>query len=175
MADLTRTFDWGQTSVGPIDRWPEVLVNAVNTLLNSRHPMFLWWGEDLVQFYNDAYRPSLGGGKHPIALGQKGKDCWPEIWPIILPQIEAVMTKGEASWHENQLVPIIRKWPAGGGLLDLWVQPGLHLGRENRRYPGGLHRDNQYRFGKAPAAARDGTDCRTVRAGASVLRIARRA
>jgi signal transduction histidine kinase len=108
MADRTRTFDWGQTSVGPIDRWPEVLVNAVNTLLNSRHPMFLWWGEDLVQFYNDAYRPSLGEGKHPMALGLKGKDCWPEIWPIIFPQIEAVMTRGEASWHENQLVPIIR-------------------------------------------------------------------
>jgi signal transduction histidine kinase len=116
MADLTRTFDWGQTSVGPIDRWPELLINAVNTLLNSRHPMFLWWGEDLVQFYNDAYRPSLGGGKHPIALGQKGKDCWPEIWPIILPQIEAVMTKGEASWQENQLVPIIRN----GGLEEVY-------------------------------------------------------
>ncbi len=108
MADLTRTFDWSKTSIGPIDRWPEVLLNAVNTLLNSRHPMFLWWGEDLVQFYNDAYRPSLGEGKHPMALGQKGKDCWPEIWPVILPQIEAVMTRGEASWHENQLVPIIR-------------------------------------------------------------------
>ncbi len=108
MAELTRGFDWSQTSIGPIDRWPEVLLNAVNTLLNSRHPMFLWWSEDLVQFYNDAYRPSLGEGKHPMALGQKGKDCWPEIWPIIFPQIEAVMTRGEASWHENQLVPILR-------------------------------------------------------------------
>ena len=108
MADLTRSFDWSQTLVGSIDRWPEVLLNLVNTLLNSRHPMFLWWGEDLVQFYNDAYRPSLGEDKHPKALGQKGKDCWPEIWPIIFPQIEAVMTRGEASWHENQLVPINR-------------------------------------------------------------------
>ncbi len=108
MADLARAFDWSRTSIGPIDRWPEVLLNAVNTLLNSRHPMFLWWGEDLVQFYNDAYRPSLGEGKHPMALGQKGKDCWPEIWPIIFPQIEAVMSRGEASWHEDQLVPILR-------------------------------------------------------------------
>jgi signal transduction histidine kinase len=108
MADLTRMFDWSQTSIGPIDWWPEVLLNTVNTLLNSRHPMFLWWGEDLIQFYNDAYRSSLGEGKHPAALGQKGEDCWPEIWPIIYPQIEAVMTRGEASWHENQLVPINR-------------------------------------------------------------------
>ncbi len=116
MADLTRAFDWSQTSIGPIDRWPEVLLNTVNTLLNSRHPMFLWWGEDLVQFYNDAYRPSLGVGKHPMALGQKGEDCWPEIWPIIFPQIEAVMTRGEASWHENQLVPIYRN----GRLEDVY-------------------------------------------------------
>jgi signal transduction histidine kinase len=116
MAELTRTFDWSQTSIGPIDRWPEVLLNAVNTLLNSRHPMFLWWGEDLVQFYNDAYRPSLGVGKHPMALGQKGEDCWPEIWPIIFPQIEAVMTRGEATWHENQLVPIYRN----GRLEDVY-------------------------------------------------------
>jgi signal transduction histidine kinase len=116
MADLTRTFDWSQTSIGPIDRWPEVLLNTVNTLLNSRHPMFLWWGEDLIQFYNDAYRPSLGVGKHPMALGQKGQDCWPEIWPIIFPQIEAVMTRGEASWHENQLVPIYRN----GRLEDVY-------------------------------------------------------
>jgi signal transduction histidine kinase len=108
MADLTRMFDWSRTSIGPIHRWPEVLLNVVNTLLNSRHPMFLWWGEDLIQFYNDAYRPSLGEGKHPMALGQRGEDCWPEIWPIIFPQIEAVMTRGEASWHENQLVPIYR-------------------------------------------------------------------
>ena len=108
MADLTRAFDWTQTSLGPVDQWPEILLNHVNTLLNSRHPMLLWWGKDLVQFYNDAYRPSLGEGKHPKALGQDGEECWPEIWHLIYPQIEAVMTRGEASWHENQLVPIHR-------------------------------------------------------------------
>jgi signal transduction histidine kinase len=70
--------------------------------------MFLWWGEDLIQFYNDAYRPSIGGDKHPKALGQKGHECWPEIWPIIFPQIDAVMKHGEASWHVDQLVPINR-------------------------------------------------------------------
>ncbi len=116
MADRTRAFDWARTSIGPIEQWPEILLNTVNTLLNSRHPMFLWWGEDLIQFYNDAYRPSLGEGKHPTALGQKGPDCWPEIWPVIFPQIEAVMTRGEASWHEDQLVPIHRN----GRLEDVY-------------------------------------------------------
>jgi PAS domain S-box-containing protein len=108
MARLTRAFDWSQTPAGPIEQWPETLLITVNTMLASRHPMFLWWGRDLIQFYNDAYRPSLGADKHPLALGQNAIECWPEIWPIIGPQIEAVMTSGLASWHEDQLVPIIR-------------------------------------------------------------------
>lgn len=108
MADLTRAFDWSKTPVGPIDHWSETLLTHVNTILASRHPMFLWWGEDLVQFYNDAYRPSIRDDKHPQALGQKGTECWTEIWPIIGPQIDAVMSRGESTWHEDQLVPIYR-------------------------------------------------------------------
>ncbi len=108
MADLTRSFHWAQTSVGPIEQWPDTLLTTVNTLLASRQPMFLWWGDHLVQFYNDGYRPSIRADKHPKALGQRGEECWPEIWPIIHPQIEAVMKHGHASWHEDQLVPIYR-------------------------------------------------------------------
>ena len=127
MADLTRAFDWSQTPVGPIEHWPETLLITVNTLLGSRHPMFLWWGKDLVQFYNDAYRPSIGADKHPSALGQNGIDCWPEIWPIIGPQIEAVMTEGKASWHEDQLVPIIRD----GKLEDVYWTYGYSPVRDS--------------------------------------------
>lgn len=71
--------------------------------------MFLWWGVDLIQFYNDAYRQILGtNGKHPTALGQRGKDCWPEIWSIINPLINQVLSGGEATWSQDQLVPIYR-------------------------------------------------------------------
>ena len=41
-------------------------------------------------------------------MGQRGVECWPEIWAIIGPQIEAVMTRGDSSWNTNQLVPINR-------------------------------------------------------------------
>jgi signal transduction histidine kinase len=108
MADRTRNFDWDNTPLGPIEDWPEPLVVTVNNLLATKHPMFLWWGRDLIQFYNDAYRRSIGSDKHPSALGQRGEDCWPEIWPIIGPQIAQVMSTGEATWNENQLVPIFR-------------------------------------------------------------------
>jgi PAS domain S-box-containing protein len=108
MADLIRAFDWGKTPVGPVESWSDTLVTTVNLLLASRHPMFLWWGPELIQFYNDGYRPSLRGDKHPAAVGQRGIECWPEIWPIIGPQIEAVMRRGSSTWNTNQLVPINR-------------------------------------------------------------------
>jgi signal transduction histidine kinase len=108
MADLTRAFDWGSTSIGPVDKWPDALLLTVNTVLASPHPMFLWWGSDLIQFYNDAYRECLRDDKHPLALGQTGRACWAEIWPIIYPQIEGVMSEGKAVWKEDQLIPILR-------------------------------------------------------------------
>jgi PAS domain S-box-containing protein len=70
--------------------------------------MFLWWGPDHVQFYNDAYRPSFGRGKHPGALGQTARECWTEIWDLIEARIHLVMCEGKATWYENQIVPILR-------------------------------------------------------------------
>jgi PAS domain S-box-containing protein len=109
MGSLTRNFDWSQTTIGTPDEWPQSLRTTVAMILSSKFPMFLWWGDNLVQFYNDAYRPSLGNeGKHPLALGQNGEECWPEIWPIIYPLIRQVLDTGIATWSEDQLVPIYR-------------------------------------------------------------------
>ena len=80
-ARMMRATDWAATPLGPVEGWPPGLGSIVATLLGSRQPMFLWWGRELVQFYNDAYIPSLGQGKHPPAMGHRGRDCWPEISP----------------------------------------------------------------------------------------------
>ena len=106
--ELVQTKDWGRTPIGPRSAWPQSLKTIVDVILHSRHPMFLWWGPELVQIYNDAYVPSFGVGKHPSAMGQRGAECWQEIWPIIWPQIDDVMRRGRASWNEDQLVPIFR-------------------------------------------------------------------
>ncbi len=109
MAERTRDFNWSSTPVGPIYEWPQSLRNTVSMVLSSKFPMFLWWGEELIQFYNDAYRPSLGNnGKHPLALGQKGFDCWPEIWDTIYPLIQNVRNEGISARHEDMLLPIYR-------------------------------------------------------------------
>lgn len=108
LGKLTRSFNWAQTSVGAVEEWPQSLLSIVSVILSSKFPMFLWWCDDLVQFYNDAYRPSLGiEGKHPKALGQKGVECWPEIWPVIYPLMQQVLA-GESVWQEDQLIPIYR-------------------------------------------------------------------
>ena len=133
MAELTRKFAWSSTSLGPIDRWPDILVTTVNMMLASRHPMFLWWGPHLIQFYNDGYRPSIRADKHPSALGQHGAECWPEIWPIIGPQIEAVMTRGESTWNLNQLVPINRN----GKLEEVYWTYSYSPIRDNSGVPQG--------------------------------------
>ena len=106
--ETARRVNWSTTPVGPEETWPNSLRTTVGTLLHSRHPMFLWWGPALVQFYNDGYLPSFGKGKHPAAMGQRGADCWPEVWPIIWPQIDDVMRLAKSSWNEDQLVPIFR-------------------------------------------------------------------
>jgi len=116
MGALTRAHDWSATPIGAPDTWPQSLRTAVRILLNTNHPMFIWWGPELIQFYNDAYRQTMGPERHPSALGQRGRDCWAEIWPIIGPQIEQVMSGGGATWHENQLIPVTRH----GRLEQVW-------------------------------------------------------
>ena len=117
MARRIREFDWTKTPLGGVDTWPQSLRTAVGILLRSKFPMFIWWGHDLIQFYNDGYRPSLGvDGKHPLALGQEGAACWPEIWPVIYPLIRQVLDGGESTWSEDQLIPIYRN----GKLEDVY-------------------------------------------------------
>jgi len=117
MGELTRSFDWSKTVLGNPDTWSQSLLTVLSIVLKSRFPMFLWWGSELTQFYNDAYRPSLGNeGKHPKALGQKGEDCWPEIWPVIKPRIDQVIASGESTWSEDELIPIYRN----GKLEDVY-------------------------------------------------------
>jgi PAS domain-containing protein len=135
MGQLTRDYNWAATVLGPPETWSQSLLTTVSIILNSKFPMFLWWGKDLIQFYNDAYRPSLGAnGKHPKALGQCGADCWPEIWPVIKPLIDQVMDGGESTWSEDQLIPIYRN----NKLEDVYWTFGYSRVNDETGHPGGV-------------------------------------
>ena len=108
MALAMRTYDWAKSPIGSPQTWPQSLRTAVRLMLTTRHPMYIWWGPELVCLYNDAYRQSIGPERHPGSLGQPARAVWDEIWDIIGPQIEQVMAGRGATWHENALVPITR-------------------------------------------------------------------
>src|ERR1700722_7245567 len=107
MAERTRTYDWSRTPVGPIESWPEGLLCAVNIMLACQFPSVILWGPEMVQFYNDSYRP-LMTEKHPEALGQTAPECWKEAWHLIGPQWEAVRANGATFFMEEVLVPVLR-------------------------------------------------------------------
>jgi PAS domain S-box-containing protein len=106
-ARLLETTDWAKTPLGPREHWPQSLKLAVGICLNSRFPMFVWWGPELVNIYNDAYVPILGQ-RHPRAFGRRARDSWEEIWSVVGPQAEAVMTRAEATWNERVLLVMER-------------------------------------------------------------------
>lgn len=108
MGQRIREYNWDTSPLGSPSNWPQPLKTTVGLMLSSGHPMFIWWGPDLIQFYNDGYRASIGSDRHPGALGAKGKACWAEIWPTIGPQIDTVMSGEGSVWRENHLVPITR-------------------------------------------------------------------
>ena len=117
MGRLTREFDWASTNLGSPEQWPQSLKSILSLLLNSRFPMFLFWGAELTCFYNDAYRPSLGNnGKHPFLLGAPAEAGWSEIWPVIKPLIDQVLSGQGATFSEDQLIPIYRN----GQLEDVY-------------------------------------------------------
>lgn len=107
-AKLAKEYDWENHPLGKPENWPPSLRLTLNTLFNTRQAVCLFWGEESFYFYNDAYIPILGANKHPQAMGKPGKEVWGEIWEFLIPQIRQVMTTGQASWNEDQFLPIIR-------------------------------------------------------------------
>jgi len=48
MGALMRAHDWSDSSLGPPAGWPQALRTAVRLLLNTGHPMYIWWGSELA-------------------------------------------------------------------------------------------------------------------------------
>jgi signal transduction histidine kinase len=108
MGALMRAHDWSTSSLGAPANWPQTLRTVVRIMLNTGHPMYVFWGPELACLYNDAYSESIGPERHPVSLGRPGREVWEEIWDIIGPQIAQVMAGGGATWHVDHLVPITR-------------------------------------------------------------------
>ena len=98
-----RAKDWSATHLGPPERWPQSLRTGVRIILASRYPMFVWWGKDRINLYNDPYTPFLGT-KHPGALGRPAQEVWSEIWSEVGPRSDAALLRGESTYDEALLL-----------------------------------------------------------------------
>jgi len=100
---LIRSYDWSKTSLGDPADWPKSLKTCIRIILTSRQPMFVWWGKDLVNIYNDAYQ-AIVGGKHPCAMGQPAREVWKEIWDEVSPRAATAINTNEGTYDESLLL-----------------------------------------------------------------------
>ena len=128
MGQLIRAKDWSQTPLGDPEAWPESLKTMVSVMLNNPFGMYIAWGKDHIQIYNDAYRPILADNKHPQALGTSTKETFSEIWDIVEPMFDSVMN-GEAVGFSDFMLPLNRNGTIKNCYFDFSYSPiKLHSG-----------------------------------------------
>ncbi|RZA23725.1 MAG: response regulator [Proteobacteria bacterium] len=106
LSDLYRGMDWGSTSLGPYEQWPDTLKVLINSILMCPIPQYITWGSDHVFLYNQAYIPLLSR-KHPNALGQPFAQVWPEVWPQLEPLFVGALS-GKTWYFEDNLMMLDR-------------------------------------------------------------------
>ncbi|MEO6540078.1 MAG: PAS domain-containing protein, partial [Ferruginibacter sp.] len=107
MGELIRAKDWSKTSLGDPAEWPQCLCTMVGVMLDNPFGMYIAWGSEYIQLYNDGYRPILGATKHPQALGISTRETFSEIWHIIDSMFDGVM-KGKAVGFPDLMLPLNR-------------------------------------------------------------------
>jgi signal transduction histidine kinase len=107
MGALMRSLDWSRTPLGHVHTWPQSLRTALSILLETGFPMYIAWGPEFTQFYNDGYRPILGSTKHPSAMGASTRETFAEIWDIIGPMFAGVM-EGTPTTVVDFMLPLDR-------------------------------------------------------------------
>jgi signal transduction histidine kinase len=100
VARLIAARDWASTPLGPLECWPDALVQSLRTILHSRFQLAIYWGPELVLLYNDAERIPLGA-LHPAALGRPAREALGEIWDVVGPMLEHVLATGEPTLSED--------------------------------------------------------------------------
>jgi PAS domain S-box-containing protein len=104
---FARSIDWTKTPLGPIEYWSSDLRQMCNLIMASPHPAAMYWGQDLVAIYNEAY-VMLAGQKHPALMGQRYSDAWSEIWPEVKDVFANALHTGEATMKDDDRLFIMR-------------------------------------------------------------------
>ena len=104
---FARSVDWSSTALGPIELWPVDLRQMCNLIMASPHPAAMYWGDELVAIYNEAYI-LLAGQKHPRLMGQSYKEAWTEIWDDVKDVFANARSTGQATMKDDDCLFIKR-------------------------------------------------------------------
>lgn len=107
MGERIRAFDWAAHPFGAPETWPPAFHAALGICLNSSFPTAIYWGSELRLLYNDAWA-HIPADRHPWALGRPAREVWPDIWDVVGPQFEQVMTHAEGLSVYDQMLPMQR-------------------------------------------------------------------
>ncbi|KAF2736533.1 hypothetical protein EJ04DRAFT_432740 [Polyplosphaeria fusca] len=104
---FARSVDWASTGLGPIEYWTNDLRTMCNLIMASPHPAAMYWGDELVAIYNEAYI-GLAGQKHPTLMGQSYKVAWVEIWDDVKEVFATARKTGQATMKDDDCLFIQR-------------------------------------------------------------------
>ena len=101
---------WSAHELGEISGWDPVLLNSLNIVLESGFPMVLYWGDNNICFYNDAFKPTLGAGSQQLAgIGEPLSTVFPEVFEGIDTLISQVKQSGDRVFFDDIPSAINRK------------------------------------------------------------------
>ncbi|MEH1100320.1 SpoIIE family protein phosphatase [Micromonospora sp. CPCC 205561] len=127
MGEMLGRHDWSAHPLGTPDRWPAALCSALGMMLASSAQIVMFWGEDEFAFYNDAYRPTIGG-KHPDVLGRPAREYWVETWGVLGPLLEGVRRDGRSYRAQDHPFPLDRHGFLEETYFDVSYDPVLGPG-----------------------------------------------
>ncbi|MBD5657697.1 MAG: PAS domain-containing protein, partial [Candidatus Eremiobacteraeota bacterium] len=123
VSQIIADADWHSGILGPRSQWPASLNAALAICLESRSPIAILWGPQLVVLYNDAYRANVGAALHPAALGRPAIACWPEAWGRLGPILNAVIETGTATRYDDLPLRMNRAGLPAEGYFTLSCSP----------------------------------------------------
>jgi len=109
LGSLISEFDWAETSLGPLEKWPDSLRTSLSIVLGSGVPMFMIWGKDRFFFYNDAFSAFFPDySKKPLPFKTSFKEALPSGWENIYGIIEQVINQKSTRLESNIVTAVSR-------------------------------------------------------------------
>jgi hypothetical protein len=105
---FARSIDWGATCLGPMSSWTPEFRELANLTMKNSHPCGLFWGEELILMYNEAYKIEAAGNKHPELMGTGFSGPFSETWDYLQPIFQECATTGRSARVDNHRIPIER-------------------------------------------------------------------